>query len=279
MTEQLATKFRELDKPDVPLSQAIEYFAIQRYSGNSSRATRELLRLVKQGKISASGIAKDGERLPIPANDFFSLIIPSFGSPYTGFSNHLLVWANSRVRDAIGIVRAVGEPNRNARPNWPAPKPLPAGLLSVAQFDEGFLPRSISPWVLDIADRMQCPPDFVAVPAVVALGSVIGRKVGIRPQRRTDWICVNSDVKPRSEAGRSVARAGGRRYSQLRVRSQSAHCDAIVMHELGNAGLLVIVILLALRGYPSCFSISLNSWAEVLDRRRTKPTMFQICSS
>ena len=76
----------------------------------------------------------------------------------------------------------------NARPNWPAPKPLPAGLLPVAQFDEGFLPRSISPWVLDIADRMQCPPDFVAVPAVVALGSVIGRKVGIRPQRRTDWI-------------------------------------------------------------------------------------------
>ena len=28
-------------------------------------------------------------------------------------------------------------------------------LLPVAQFDEGFLPRSISPWVLDIADRMQ----------------------------------------------------------------------------------------------------------------------------
>ena len=48
-----------------------------------------------------------------------------------------------------------GEPNRDARPNWPAPKPLPAELLPVAQFDEGFLPRSISPWVLDIADRMQ----------------------------------------------------------------------------------------------------------------------------
>ena len=109
MTEELATKFRGLDKPDVPLSQAIEYFAIQRYSGNSSRATRELLRLIKQGKISASGIAKDGERLPIPANDFLSLIIPSFGSPYTGFSTNLLVWANSRVRDAIGIVRAVGD--------------------------------------------------------------------------------------------------------------------------------------------------------------------------
>ena len=82
----------------------------------------------------------------------------------------------------------VASPNRETTTTWPAPKPLPSGLLPVAQFDLAFLPMSIGPWVADIADRMQCPPDFVAVPAVVALGSVIGRKVGIRPQRRTDWI-------------------------------------------------------------------------------------------
>ena len=40
---------------------------------------------------------------------------------------------------------------------------------------------------MDIADRRQCPPDFVGIPAIVALGSVIGRKVGVRPQRKTDW--------------------------------------------------------------------------------------------
>jgi hypothetical protein len=40
---------------------------------------------------------------------------------------------------------------------------------------------------MDISDRMQCPPDFVAIPAMVALGSVIGRKVSLRPQRKTDW--------------------------------------------------------------------------------------------
>jgi Protein of unknown function (DUF3987) len=34
---------------------------------------------------------------------------------------------------------------------------------------------------------MQCPPDFVAIPAIVALGAVVGRKIGVRPQRRTDW--------------------------------------------------------------------------------------------
>ena len=35
---------------------------------------------------------------------------------------------------------------------------------------------------------MQCPLDFVGVPATIALGSVIGRKIGVRPQCRTDWI-------------------------------------------------------------------------------------------
>ena len=70
---------------------------------------------------------------------------------------------------------------------WPHPKPLPNGLTPVAAFDIALLPETIAPWVADIAERMQCPPDFVAIPALVALGAVIGRKTGIRPQRQTDW--------------------------------------------------------------------------------------------
>ena len=57
----------------------------------------------------------------------------------------------------------------------------------VAPFDLAFLPESITPWVADIAERMQCPLDFVAIPAMVALGAVLGRKIAIRPQRKTDW--------------------------------------------------------------------------------------------
>ena len=70
---------------------------------------------------------------------------------------------------------------------WPKPKSLSDGLLPVAAFNPAFLPAAISPWVMDISDRMQCPPDFVAIPAVIALGSVVGRKVAVRPQRMTDW--------------------------------------------------------------------------------------------
>lgn len=71
---------------------------------------------------------------------------------------------------------------------WPQPRPLPDGLLPVAQFDMALLPETIAPWVADISDRMQCPPDYVAVTALVAMGSLIGRQVGVRPKTRDDWI-------------------------------------------------------------------------------------------
>lgn len=70
---------------------------------------------------------------------------------------------------------------------WPDPRPLPGGLPPVRAFDMALLPDSLRPWVGDIAERVQCAPEFVAVAAIGALGAVIGRKVGIRPQARTDW--------------------------------------------------------------------------------------------
>ena len=75
-----------------------------------------------------------------------------------------------------------------ASKEWPEPKPLPNGLSPVDDFDGRFLPHAIAPWVMDIANRLQCPPDYVAVAAMVALGATIGRRVGIKPQMRTDWI-------------------------------------------------------------------------------------------
>lgn len=72
-------------------------------------------------------------------------------------------------------------------PEWPEPAPLPDGLPPVASFDFKLLPGTLRPWAQDICERIQCPPDFVAVGIIAALGAIIGRKVGIRPQFRTDW--------------------------------------------------------------------------------------------
>ena len=79
------------------------------------------------------------------------------------------------------------EPEPQQGDQWPDPKPLPNALPPVMPFDPAMVPQSLRSWVMDIADRMQCPPDYVAVSALVAAGAVIGRRVGIRAQENTDW--------------------------------------------------------------------------------------------
>ena len=104
-----------------------------------------------------------------------------------GFKN----WSQDK-RNACFVQAAKDYDARKVAPapsprQWPEPKPVPDGLAPVTAFDIAFLPENIGPWVADIADRMQCPIDFVAVPAMVAMGAVLGRKIAIRPQRRDDW--------------------------------------------------------------------------------------------
>ncbi len=73
---------------------------------------------------------------------------------------------------------------------WPDLQPIPAGLPQVEPFAHELLPESFRPWLADIAERMQVPIDFPAVCAMVALGTVIGRKVGIRPKQHDDWVVI-----------------------------------------------------------------------------------------
>lgn len=73
---------------------------------------------------------------------------------------------------------------------WPCPKPLPPELHPVQPFDLALLPESLRPWIADVCDRVQCPPEFVAVPVMVAVGSLIGRKIRIRPKVRDSWSVV-----------------------------------------------------------------------------------------
>jgi hypothetical protein len=71
--------------------------------------------------------------------------------------------------------------------DWPDPKPLPPRLPEVAAFNASMLPENFRDWVVDVSERMQCPPDYVAVSAIVAAGALIGRKLAIRPQGQTDY--------------------------------------------------------------------------------------------
>jgi putative DNA primase/helicase len=84
-----------------------------------------------------------------------------------------------RCIDAATVCGAVDE--------WPEPTPLPNALPPVDAFDAELLPVALRAWVMDIAHRMQCPADFPAVAALVALSSLIGARVVIQPKARDDW--------------------------------------------------------------------------------------------
>lgn len=79
------------------------------------------------------------------------------------------------------------DPNSVEPVQWPDPLPIPSDLLPVAPFDSDLLPDAMRPWAEDIAERMQCPLDFVAVAIMASLSSVIGRKACIQPKREDDW--------------------------------------------------------------------------------------------
>ena len=93
-------------------------------------------------------------------------------------------------RSAIVGARNTSFDCNPANPDWSKPEPIPTVLLPVDPFDMVLLPSAVRSWVADIAERMQCPPDFPAIGAMVALSSVVGRKACIAPKRRDDWSVV-----------------------------------------------------------------------------------------
>jgi hypothetical protein len=77
------------------------------------------------------------------------------------------------------------------RQSWPERKPIVAELKPVPAFDANvLLPEALRPWIVDEAERMPCPPDFIAAAAIVALASIIGARCAIKPKSLDSWLVV-----------------------------------------------------------------------------------------
>lgn len=73
---------------------------------------------------------------------------------------------------------------------WPDPEPIKHSLLPVLPLLTMNIPEPYREWVLDVAERMQCPVDFVAVAAIVVTASIIGAGCAVRPKQKDDWLVV-----------------------------------------------------------------------------------------
>ena len=82
-------------------------------------------------------------------------------------------------------------PGTNQSADWPEPRPIAHELQPIPPFQpEMLLPEVLRAWVMDEAERMPCPPDYVAAAALVALGSLIGAGCAIRPKQNDPWLIV-----------------------------------------------------------------------------------------
>ena len=79
--------------------------------------------------------------------------------------------------------------NTSPLDGWLNPTPIDVPLPPVDEFEYDFLPLCFRPWVKDVSERTQTPPDFAAAAAVFALAGSVNRRAEVQPrQRDTTWI-------------------------------------------------------------------------------------------
>jgi hypothetical protein len=93
--------------------------------------------------------------------------------------------------DLLALVEAAELWHPGAEDPWPEPQDIDTSLPPVASLERSMLPEPFSTWVFDIAERLErVPPDFVAVDALIAIASLVGRKICIRPKVYDTWECI-----------------------------------------------------------------------------------------
>jgi Protein of unknown function (DUF3987) len=116
-------------------------------------------------------------------------ILPDTGKRYT--------WVNggpSKIGpppDTLLKALQAAEPTKNPTPGgWPKREPINAELKPVPPFDPALLPEALRAWIMDEAERMPCPRDFIAAAAIVMISSIVGARCGVRPKSHDSWIVV-----------------------------------------------------------------------------------------
>jgi len=123
--------------------------------------------------------------------------------------------------------------------NWPTPKPIVAELKPVPEFDaDTLLPHALRAWIMDEAERMPCPPEFIAAAVLVALGSIIGARCAIKPKARDSWLIVPNlwggivgDPSAKKSPAWGVAL---KPLDRLTARAMEEHRAALADYEIAN---------------------------------------------
>jgi len=169
------------------------------YAWNNSYATApfplavfELLSSPREMKAIESGATLEGSR-----NTRLASIAGSLRR--CGLSSSQLETVLQQVNIAVCVPplssHEVGSIGRSiarydAPPLWESPKPFLRSVARMSPLAEQDIVEPAKLWILDQADRMQVPMEFLAAPFFVSAASLLGRKLGVRPLQKDSWTVV-----------------------------------------------------------------------------------------
>jgi hypothetical protein len=78
-------------------------------------------------------------------------------------------------------------PSNSESCEWDTPNSLQLPLKPVPLLPLEIIPTAYRAWIADISHRMQTPPDFSIVTALVVTGSLIGSGCAMRPKKKDNW--------------------------------------------------------------------------------------------
>jgi putative DNA primase/helicase len=91
------------------------------------------------------------------------------------------------LRDRAKDAHLIGGPPEET---WPKLEQLPDPIPPVPVFEYALLPEKLRPYIEECVSSLQCPPEYLATAMMIALSSIIGRQVCIRPKRYENWAVV-----------------------------------------------------------------------------------------
>jgi hypothetical protein len=122
---------------------------------------------------------------------------------------------------------ALTAPPKSSVAGWGEPKELPVTLPTAPTLPLDLLPPAVRGWLVDEAERANLSPEMIAVPFIISLGGVLGRKIGVFPKQYDTWFEVPNlwgAIVAGPSVKKSLALSTGTKFlSQLDERDIQAH--------------------------------------------------------
>ncbi len=95
-----------------------------------------------------------------------------------------------RIARSVGRYQPGDVSHEGPELEWGPRQDLPPERPPVPTLPPGMVVGPLRPWMQDVAERACAPLETIACPAIVCLGALVGRKLGIRPSAFDDYLVV-----------------------------------------------------------------------------------------